>query len=214
LETCRELPPATEGWPWAEIEDRRWASLPPEVQQFIKANGLEREYLDFEHVDSSMHESQIARMPAYEGLSIPELNDVFRKAGARGEVFNENPAAQLFMRREIAVTVHMDELRAGAASWQQKCAELEKRTEDLDTALYKEQTLRGAAEREVEELREKLRRKWKLAEEISGDTVSGIRHAAEVAALRSQLALAEERRRPARHRPGAVVNVGWDPEGD
>lgn len=31
LETCRELPPATEAWPWAEIEDRRWASLPPEV---------------------------------------------------------------------------------------------------------------------------------------------------------------------------------------
>lgn len=32
-------------------------------------------------------------------------------------------------------------------------------------------------------------------------------------ALRSQLALAEERRRPARHRPGDQRPVGWDPEG-
>jgi catechol 2,3-dioxygenase-like lactoylglutathione lyase family enzyme len=31
LETCRELPPIIEAWPWAEVEDRRWASLPPEV---------------------------------------------------------------------------------------------------------------------------------------------------------------------------------------
>ena len=34
-----------------------------------------------------------------------------------------------------------------------------------------------------------------------------------VAALRGQLALAEERKRPERRRP-AEVQVGWDPEGD
>jgi hypothetical protein len=28
---CRELPPVTNDWPWAEVEDPRWASLPPEV---------------------------------------------------------------------------------------------------------------------------------------------------------------------------------------
>lgn len=31
LQTCRELPPATEAWPWAEVMDARWSSLPPEV---------------------------------------------------------------------------------------------------------------------------------------------------------------------------------------
>lgn len=88
------IPEAKRGW-----AERQLRSLPPEVQAFVKQNGLEREYLAFETVASTMHESQIARLPAYEGLSIPELNEVFRKAGARGEVFNENPAAQLFTRR-------------------------------------------------------------------------------------------------------------------
>jgi hypothetical protein len=88
------IPEAKRGW-----AEKQLRSLPPEVQSFIKTNGLEREYLAFEQVASTMHESQIARMPAYEGLSIPELNEVFRKAGARGEVFNENPAAQLFTRK-------------------------------------------------------------------------------------------------------------------
>lgn len=36
----------------------------------------------------------------------------------------------------------------------------------------------------------------------------------EVLALRAQLALAESRRAPARHRPGPQVSVGWDPEGE
>ena len=36
----------------------------------------------------------------------------------------------------------------------------------------------------------------------------------ENAALRCQLALAESKRKPARHRPGDQVSVGWDPEGD
>lgn len=31
LLTCRELPPALDGWPWEEVLDPRWASLPPEV---------------------------------------------------------------------------------------------------------------------------------------------------------------------------------------
>jgi hypothetical protein len=88
------IPEAKRGW-----AERQLRSLPPEVQAFVKQNGLEREYLAFETVASTMHESQIARLPAYEGLSIPELNEVFRKAGAKGEVFNENPAAQLFTRR-------------------------------------------------------------------------------------------------------------------
>lgn len=88
------IPEAKRGW-----AEHQLASLPPEVQAFIKQNGLQREYLAFETVASTMHESQIARMPAYEGLSIPELNEVFQRAGAKGEVFSENPAAQLFTRR-------------------------------------------------------------------------------------------------------------------
>ena len=53
------------------------------------------------------------------------------------------------------------------------------------------------------------------AEQISCPIVSPRSESCElVSSLRSQLALAEERRRPARHRPGEQVSVGWDPEGE
>ena len=146
-----------------------------------------------------------------------------------GERWNWVDYARYLARLDVTVTAtprrcaagsgasgipQMDELRAEVTSWRQKCAELEKRTEDLDSARYK-------AEREAADLRERYawlegQMSWRfgMRDERGEDEPLTCETCEQLAALRSQLAIAEERRRPARHRPGAVVNVGWDPEGD
>lgn len=81
-----------------------------------------------------------------------------------------DPAAQLFMRREIAVTVRLEELRGEVA---------------------------------------------RLARELVAALLERDHANARTDALeRHLLALAEERRRPARRRPGELRSVGWDPEGE
>ena len=50
--------------------------------------------------------------------------------------------------------------------------------------------------------------------QVWSDEAACLRLEEENAALRSQLALAESKRKPARHRPGEQVSVGWDPEGE
>jgi hypothetical protein len=201
-----------------------------------------------------------SKMPTAKPITLVQHNEQLAQRDAMIADLQE----QLLLKWSVAELSYVSPLKEEVTSWRQKCAELAKRTEDLDTALYKEQTLRGVAEREaatlharLAELRPMLEHAWNAAEARLGtaDTISQEEHlravsqlqadlsvlkleraelqatlraacstctrtqnmglrAEELAALRSQLALAEERRRPARHRPGAVVNVGWDPEGD
>lgn len=76
----------------------RFERLDDATKAFIEKNGLKEEFLAFELAASNIHPSQIQRLPAFQGLTVNELNEVFRKSGAKGEVFNSNPAAQLFAR--------------------------------------------------------------------------------------------------------------------
>jgi len=69
------------------------------TKDFIIRNNLQKEFNDFSRDISNTHPSQIARLPAYRDLSVEELNRAFRKFGAKVNVFEENPAVQLFTRR-------------------------------------------------------------------------------------------------------------------
>ncbi len=73
--------------------------LTPENRRWVEENGLVREFTAFDRVISTTHASQIQRVGMFQGLTIPELNDVFKSVGAKREVFNENPAAALMARK-------------------------------------------------------------------------------------------------------------------
>lgn len=70
--------------------------LDPKDKEFILSNNLQDEFQRYSKAISTFNPSQISRLPAYRELGVTELNEVFKKFGAGGPVFNENPAAQLF----------------------------------------------------------------------------------------------------------------------
>lgn len=84
-----------------EVEaNRAMMKLKAEDRAFIQQNGLVAEYLDFAKEISTVHASQIPRLEAYKHLGVSELNEAFTEFGAKGAVFNENPAAQVFTREK------------------------------------------------------------------------------------------------------------------
>lgn len=88
----------------------------------------------------------------------------------------------------------------------------------------------ASAVAERDEARRMLELRWRISLNTEDQVSVGLRKFAaehymeettrvgrcdqEIVALRSQLALAESKRKPARHRPGEQVSVGWDPEGE
>ena len=78
--------------------EARLASLDQPTRQWLEEKGLEREFLTWDKLASNTHESQIARLAQYKGLSVNELNDVFKRQGAKSDVFSADPAVQLFVR--------------------------------------------------------------------------------------------------------------------
>jgi hypothetical protein len=80
--------------------EARLAMLDPETRQWLQDHGLEREFLTWDKVAQTTHESQIPRLTQYKGLTINELNDVAKASGAKGDVFSADPAVQLFVRQK------------------------------------------------------------------------------------------------------------------
>ncbi len=75
---------------------RRLMKLDENARAWLAETNTIEEYLKFSDKISTLNPSMLQRLDAYRDLGVGELNEVFSKFGAKGPVFNENPAAQLF----------------------------------------------------------------------------------------------------------------------
>lgn len=118
-------------------------------------------------------------------------------------------AAETVASLTTALAAEKEKTRAGVVALDFSSKTIRKLTEQV--ASLEKQLCDAPSRHEVDE----VKRHYDYVERCcapSNDDASKLRE--EVRALRSQLALAESRRAPARHRPGPQVSVGWDPEGE